>query len=73
MLTASKWLLIIAAFWLIVDSVLIVGGIPNPLFGWPLPCPVPSYRWVWGFFFLELVVELSKSNRVFELHSGRRG
>ena len=40
MLTASKWLLIIAAFWLIVDSVLIVGGIPNPLFGWPLPYPV---------------------------------
>ena len=40
MLAASKWFLIIAGFWLIVDSILIVGGIPNPLFGWPLPCPV---------------------------------
>jgi len=40
MLTASKWLLIIAGFWLIVDSILIIGGIPNPLLGWPLPCLV---------------------------------
>jgi len=40
MLTASKWLLIIAGVWLIIDSILIIAGIPNPLFGWPLPCPV---------------------------------
>ena len=40
MLTASKWLLILAGVWLIIDSILIIGGIPNPLFGWPLPCPV---------------------------------
>jgi len=40
MLTASKWLLIIAGVWLIIDSILINGGIPNPLFGWPLPCTV---------------------------------
>jgi hypothetical protein len=40
MLTASKWILIIAGVWLIVDSILIIAGIPNPLFGWPLPCPV---------------------------------
>jgi hypothetical protein len=40
MLTASKWLLIIAGFWLIVGAILIIGGIPNPLLGWPLPCPV---------------------------------
>ena len=40
MLTASKWLLILAGVWLIIDSILIIVGIPNPLFGWPLPCPV---------------------------------
>jgi hypothetical protein len=40
MLTASKWLLIIAGALLIIDSIGIVAGIPNPLFGWPLPCPV---------------------------------
>jgi len=40
MLTVSKWFLIIAGVWLIIDSILIVGGIPNPLFGWPLPCLV---------------------------------
>jgi len=40
MLAASKWLLVIAGVWLIIDSILIIAGIPNPLFGWPLPCPV---------------------------------
>jgi len=30
----------LAGFWLIVDAILIIAGIPNPLFGWPLPCPV---------------------------------
>ena len=40
MLTASKWLLIIAGVLLIIDSIGIIAGIPNPLFGWPLPCPV---------------------------------
>ena len=40
MLAASKWLLIIAGALLIIDSIGIIVGIPNPLFGWPLPCPV---------------------------------
>ena len=40
MLTVSKWLFIIAGALLIYDSVLIFAGKPNPLFGWPLPCPV---------------------------------
>jgi hypothetical protein len=40
MLAASKWLLIIAGAMLILDSILIFAGKPNPLFGWPLPCPV---------------------------------
>jgi hypothetical protein len=40
MLTASKWLLIISGALLMMDSVLIFAGKPNPLFGWPLPCPV---------------------------------
>ena len=40
MLTASKWLLIIAGALLIYDSILIIAGKTNPLFGWPLPCPV---------------------------------
>jgi hypothetical protein len=38
MLTASKWLLIIAGALLIIESILIFAGI-NTLFGWPLPCP----------------------------------
>lgn len=41
MLTLSKWSLIIAGALLILDSILIFAGIPNPFFGWPLPCPVP--------------------------------
>ena len=40
MLTVSKWLLILAGVWLIIDSILIIVRIPNPLFGGPLPCPV---------------------------------
>jgi len=40
MLTASKILLIIAGLLLILDAVMMAARIPNPLFGWPLPCPV---------------------------------
>lgn len=40
MLTAARWLLILAGGLLILDSVLIVAGVPNPLFDWPLPCPI---------------------------------
>jgi len=40
MLVASKWLLIIAGLLLVSDSVMMFVGRPNPLFGWPLPCPV---------------------------------
>jgi len=40
MLTASKWLLIIAGALLILDSLFMFAGKPNPLLGWPLPCPV---------------------------------
>jgi len=40
MLTASKWLLIIAGALLIYDSILMFTGTPNPFFGLPLPCPV---------------------------------
>ena len=40
MLTISKWLLVISGVLLIVDSILMFAGKPNPLFGLPLPCPV---------------------------------
>jgi len=40
MLTASKVLLIFAGLLLIFDAVLMATRIPNPLFGWPLPCPI---------------------------------
>ncbi len=40
MLKASKILLIIASVLLILDAILMAAGKPNPLFGWPLPCPV---------------------------------
>ncbi len=40
MLTMSKWLLLISGGLLIVDSILMFTGKANPLFGWPLPCPV---------------------------------
>jgi len=40
MLTVSKWLLIISGALLILDSIFMFAGKPNPFFGWPLPCPV---------------------------------
>ena len=40
LLTVSKWLLMISGALLALDSILIIAGIPNPFFGWPLPCPV---------------------------------
>jgi hypothetical protein len=40
MLKAGKILLIIAGFLLILDAFLMAFRIPNPLFGWPLPCPL---------------------------------
>jgi hypothetical protein len=40
MLIASKTLLIITGFLLILDAVLMATRTPNPLFGWPLPCPI---------------------------------
>ena len=40
MFKAGKILLIIAGFLLILDAFLMAARIPNPLFGWPLPCPV---------------------------------
>lgn len=40
MLTASKWLLLIGSVLLVVDSILMFTGTPNPFFGLSLPCPV---------------------------------
>lgn len=40
MLLASKWILIVAGLLLVLDSVAIIAGVPNPLFGWPMPCPI---------------------------------
>jgi len=40
MLKTAKILLVIAGLLLILDAVLMAARIPNPLFGWPLPCPV---------------------------------
>ncbi len=40
MLTASKVFLIIAGLLLMLDAVLMATRTPNPLFGWPLPCPL---------------------------------
>lgn len=40
MLKASKILLIIGGLLLILDAVMMAARIPNPLFAWPLPCPV---------------------------------
>jgi hypothetical protein len=40
MLKAAKVLLVIAGLLLIFDAILMAARIPNPLFGWPLPCPV---------------------------------
>jgi hypothetical protein len=52
MLTASKILLLIAGILLIVDAVLMAARIPNPLFGWPLPCPVTLVCLGLGIIFL---------------------
>lgn len=43
MLAVSKWLLILSGFTLIFDEILVVTGTPNPLFGWPLPCPISVF------------------------------
>ena len=43
MLTVSKLLLIVAGAMLMMDAIMIVAGIPNPLFGWPLPCPISLF------------------------------
>ena len=40
MLTASRVLLIFAGLLLLFDAVLMATRTPNPLFGWPLPCPI---------------------------------
>jgi hypothetical protein len=39
MLKAAKILFIAGGVLLIFDAVLMAARIPNPLFGWPLPCP----------------------------------
>ena len=40
MLLASQILLIIASVLLIADAVMMALHRPNPIKGWPLPCPV---------------------------------
>lgn len=40
MLKVSRVLLIVAALLLVYDAWLMATGRPNPLFGWPLPCPI---------------------------------
>jgi hypothetical protein len=40
MIVISKWLLMVAGVALILDSACMAFHIPNPLFGWPLPCPL---------------------------------
>ena len=40
MLLASLILLIIAGVLLLVDAILMALHRPNPIKGWPLPCPV---------------------------------
>lgn len=40
MLVASRVLLAVAGILLILDAVLLATGTPNPLLGWPLPCPL---------------------------------
>ena len=52
MLTASKWILITAGVLLIMDSIFMFAGKPNPLFGWPLPCPVTRLFLGLGMIFL---------------------
>ena len=43
MLKASKWLIIIGGALLAIDAILIIAGIPNPIPGWPLPCPITLF------------------------------
>ncbi len=40
MLLAAQILLIIAGVLLLYDAVLMITHRPNPIKGWPLPCPV---------------------------------
>ena len=40
MLLASQIILIIAGVLLIYDAVLMITHRPNPIKGWPLPCPI---------------------------------
>jgi len=40
MLTVSKWFLVAAGLLLCFDAVLGVAHLPNPIPGWPLPCPL---------------------------------
>jgi len=40
MLLASQILLIIAGVLLLGDSALMIAHRPNPIKGWPLPCPI---------------------------------
>jgi len=40
MLKASRWLLIIGSALLLIDVILLVAKIPNPIPGFPLPCPI---------------------------------
>ena len=40
MLKVSKILLVVSGLLLIFDAALMATGRPNPLFGWPLPCPL---------------------------------
>jgi hypothetical protein len=40
MLLAAQILLIIAGVLLLYDAVLILTHRPNPIKGWPLPCPI---------------------------------
>ena len=40
MLLASQILLIIAGVLLLVDAILMITHRPNPIKGWPLPCPL---------------------------------
>jgi len=40
MLLASQIILIIAGVLLLLDGILIIAKRPNPVKGWPLPCPI---------------------------------
>lgn len=40
MLATSKWFLLVGSALLIIDAILIVAKIPNPIPGFPLPCPI---------------------------------